>query len=308
MTDIKFDTNTNKFFADINGQRVESPNKQYLKTKISKLTQTITANSAPQMVVDETAELLPAFSVNERFEFTASLVNMVATRVQPSLVITGEGGLGKTYTVTTTLQEAGLCDKLQALGDAEGDFNGADCGMQMYRTVKGFSTAKGLYRMLFENHDSIVVFDDCDSVLKDPVAVNILKGALDSSDERWISWNSSKLDDDLPRSFKFTGGVIFISNLAMGRIDQAIRSRSMCVDLSMTNSEKLERMGVIALSDSFMPGVASEFKKDAMDLIMANAAYAANITMRTLISIVKIRMAGSNWTKLATYTLINSAR
>ena len=36
--------------------------------------------------------------------------------------------------------------------------------------VKGYSTAKGLYRTLFENNGMVIIFDDCDSILKDDVA------------------------------------------------------------------------------------------------------------------------------------------
>ena len=93
-------------------------------------------------------------------------------------------------------------------------------GSRSYRVIKGFSTAKGLYRSLFEGNGMTLVFDDCDSVLKDPVALNLLKGALDSYGERYISWNADIRDEDLPRSFKFTGSIVFISNKDMESLDQ----------------------------------------------------------------------------------------
>ena len=157
-------------------------------------------------------------------------------------MITGEGGLGKTYTVTKTLEANGYKD-ISDLADFQvgSIINTRKC----FTMIKGFSTAKGLYRTLFENNKSIVVFDDCDAVLKDPVALNLLKGALDSYGKRIISWNADMKDDDLPRSFEFTGRVIFISNMDQDRIDQAIRSRSMMIDLSMTLDQKIDRMEFI---------------------------------------------------------------
>ena len=134
-----------------------------------------------------------------------------------------------------------------------------------FTMVKGYSTAKGLYRTLFENNKSIIVFDDCDAVLKDPVALNLLKGALDSYGKRIISWNADMRDDDLPRSFNFEGRVIFISNMTQDSIDQAIRSRSMLIDLSMTADQKIERMETIAKSDSFLPEYDKNIKQDALD-------------------------------------------
>jgi hypothetical protein len=174
-------------------------------------------------------------------------------------------------------------------------------------TIKGYSTAKGLYRTLFENNGATVVFDDCDSILKDPAALNLLKGALDSYGKRVISWNAESFgkDDDLPRSFEFTGRVIFISNMDQQNIDQAIRSRSMMIDLSMTDDQKIDRMEYIASSEEFMPEYSMEVKKDALELIRSMKEDAKEISLRTLISVSKIRASNKDWKDLAAYVLCN---
>jgi hypothetical protein len=172
--------------------------------------------------------------------------------------------------------------------------------------VKGFSTAKGLYKILYENKNSIIVFDDCDSVLKDPDALNLLKGALDSYDKRIITWNTSISDDGLPRVFEFKGGVVFVSNMQADKISQAIRSRSMNVDLSMTTDQKIERMETIMATNEFMPGVSFNVKADALAVIRDKKKIAREITLRTLIKVSKIRNTGSsNWKQLAKYMLVN---
>ena len=240
------------------------------------------------------------FNINTRFEFVTKLVNMVASGVQPSAVITGEGGLGKTYTVTKTLVAAGYTD-ISSLADFQvgSVINTKKCFTQ----IKGFSTAKGLYRSLFENNNSIIVFDDCDAVLKDPVALNILKGALDSYGKRIISWNADMRDDDLPRSFEFTGRVIFISNMTQSNIDQAIRSRSMMIDLSMNSDQKLERMEFIASAEEFLPEYDATIKSDALALIREIKDDVKEISLRTLIAVSKIRASNKDWKDLATYML-----
>ena len=187
----------------------------------------------------------------------------------------------------------------------------ADAGTTIQRkknfvVVKGFSTAKGLFKLLYENKDSIVVFDDCDSILKDPDALNLLKGALDSYDKRFISWNTNSVDDNLPRTFQFTGGVIFISNLTQDKISQALRSRSMCIDLSMTTDQKIDRMEHILKEANFLPSVSSIQKIDAFEFLKVNKDIAKEINLRTLINVTKIRTdGGSNWKDLATYMLVN---
>jgi hypothetical protein len=148
------------------------------------------------------------------------------------------------------------------------------------------------------------VFDDCDSVLKDPVALNLLKGALDSYGKRIISWNADMKDEDLPRSFDFTGKVVFISNKAQNDIDQAIRSRSMMIDLAMTLDQKIDRMEYISKSEEFMPEYSAEVKADAMALIRELKDDAKEISLRTLISVSKIRASNKDWKDLAEYMLV----
>ena len=134
-------------------------------------------------------------------------------------------------------------------------------------------------------------------------ALNLLKGALDSYGKRIISWNADMRDDDLPKSFNFEGRVIFISNMDQNRIDQALRSRSMMIDLSMTAEQKIDRMQFIAESSDFMPEFTKEHKMDALALIRELANEAKEISLRTLISVTKIRSANKDWKEMATYLL-----
>jgi hypothetical protein len=287
--EIRYEGDT--FVAVSNGVVVaSSKNKDYLKRKVAAMVESMPAK--PKAVEQ--------FAINDRFTFTDQLVKMVAKGQTASCVVTGEGGLGKSFTVMKALRDAGLRDVSEMpIGEV---IPPRGC----FRVVKGFSTAKGLYRILFENQNSIIVFDDCDSILKDPDALNLLKGALDSYDKRYITWNTSINDDGLPRSFEFKGGVVFVSNMAADKISQAIRSRAMNVDLSMTTDQKIERMETIMRSDEFMYDVPMPFKIESLDLIRKNKDTASEISLRTLINVTKIRNSGnSNWESLAKYMLVN---
>jgi hypothetical protein len=110
-------------------------------------------------------------------------------------------------------------------------------------------------------------------------------------------------DDDLPRSFEFTGRVIFISNMDQDRIDQAIRSRSMMIDLSMTLDQKIDRMEFIAASDEFLPEYDATIKADALALIRKIKSECKEISLRTLIAVSKVRASNKDWKDLATYML-----
>ena len=270
-----------------------SKSKYYLKQKIQNM------DVAP--VEDNRAIEFP---INQRFEFVEKIVSMIANRVSPSVVITGEGGLGKTHTVMEALERSGLRNVTDLIADV--DIGTVDTDETMFVVIKGFSTAKGLFKLLYENRNSTIVFDDCDSILKDPDALNLLKGALDSYDTRYISWNTSFSDDSLPRMFQFTGGVIFISNLTQDKINQAIRSRSMCIDLSMTVDQKIDRMEHIMKQPSFLSSVPTVQKIEAFEFLRANRNEAREISLRTLITVSKIRQANdSDWEQLAKYMLVN---
>ena len=268
-----------KYVALVNGQVVaSSASKYYLKQKL--------ARTETAFVAERAEEANPAlqFPINQRFEFVDRLVKMVGKHKTASAIVTGDGGLGKSYAVTAALKDAGLKD----ISEIEPGTTVAP--RSTFRVIKGYTTAKGLFRVLFENRNSIIVFDDCDSVFKDDDAVNLLKGALDTYDKRLITWNTNAREDELPRQFEFTGGVIFISNRSINKIDQALRTRSMCIDLSMTLDQKLDRMQVIMSSSSFLPEISITFKNDALRLIRKHAAVAKEVSLRTLISVTKLSL------------------
>jgi hypothetical protein len=292
---ISFDSASGKFVGSLNGKVVvRSKYEDAVKARLAEMSGTV-AEAAK--AIDAKNE---KYGINERFSFVEKLVTMVATGVQPSAVITGEGGLGKTFTVTKTLEANGLRDISDLAEFQVGTvLNARKC----FTFVKGYSTPKGLYRTLFENNKGTIVFDDCDAVLKDPVALNLLKSALDSYGKRIISWNADMRDEDLPRSFNFEGRVIFISNMSQDKIDQAIRSRSMMIDLSMTLNQKIDRMEHIALSPEFLPEYSAECKKDALALIREIKDDCKEISLRTLISVTKVRASNKEWKDLATYML-----
>ena len=282
-----------KFVGYVNGKAVvKSTSEYYVKRKVTEMSSVDPAYKAPTSV--------SSFGINTRFSFLEQMVSMVADGTMASCVITGEGGLGKSYTVLKSLETAGFTN----ITDLAQFQVGTKINLsKSYRVIKGFSTAKGLYRTLFESNGMTIVFDDCDSILKDDVARNLLKGALDSYSKRYISWMADMRDEDLPKSFEFTGRVIFVSNMPMEKIDQAIRTRSMCVDLSMTEDQKIERMEVIALSDEFLPDVSDVAKTAALTFLKSNTGMIPNLSLRSLIQVAKIAARGGQWQDLAKYVL-----
>ena len=221
------------------------------------------------------------FNINQRFQFLNDLTTMVVNNTTPSLIVTGEGGLGKTHSVTETIKSNDLSE-------------------DKYVFFKGYSTARGLYNTLYDNNDKLIIFDDCDSVLDDKVALNILKSALDSYEKRTISWMAKmNKNDEYPQQFEFTGRIIFISNKSISAVNEAIRSRSLTVDLTMTPSDKIERMS--AILENILPEYSLELKKEALGFL-SEVCNVVSVNMRMLIMVTKMRYNyPDRWKDLASY-------
>ena len=65
------------------------------------------------------------FTINQKFDFLTDLTSMVVNDITPSLIVTGEGGLGKTHSVKSTIDQNNL-------------------ESNEYVFFKGYSNARGL--------------------------------------------------------------------------------------------------------------------------------------------------------------------
>jgi len=318
VAELRHNATTNKWEASYAGQVfLKSTSKDYVVDKIVNqisekakklgITDYVEVGAAPAGAKREVNPELQ-FSIDERFDILTDFVTMVAKRNVPSAVITGSGGLGKTHTVLAALAAAGL----KNIDDLEvGAVMDEALQESTFLMVKGFSTAKALYRTLYENQNRVIVFDDCDSIQKDADAVNILKAALDSYESRTISWNSESpfgKEDALPRSFKFYGGVVFISNLPMYKVPQALISRCLAADVSMTREEIIQRMTTIVKAGEFLPAVDMEVKLECLEYLaeVSKLPEVQALNLRSLIKTVNIRLSvPSNWKRRALYSLLN---
>ena len=169
-----------------------------------------------------------------------------------------------TYHVTTTLE--------RILGPEGGKWN--------YHS--GAKAAPfSFYKTMFIERDKIVVWDEADSLLKNPDIIMMLKPALDTSGKNYFEYTSgtknvSYLGDEeieqycaevtekilngativpsnpksndkvqLPSKFRFTGGMIFISNMRAKQMEGAILSRSLFIDVYLAERDVLKRIQMI---------------------------------------------------------------
>jgi hypothetical protein len=181
--------------------------------------------------------------LGERFAILDMMTEAVRAGDVRAMIVSGPPGVGKSFGVEAVLQKAGLLD---ILAERKAKF----------QVVKGAMSAIGLYAKLYEfsKAGNVVVFDDCDDILMEEQSLNTLKGALDSSERRFISWNTDSRilrSEGIPDRFEFCGAAIFITNIKFehvrskklrGHLD-ALESRCHYIDLQMdTAREKILRI------------------------------------------------------------------
>jgi len=224
--------------------------------------------------------------VDTQFENLAHLTQVVAAGFSNSLFVAGPGGTGKTYTVREVLSRANKTE-------------GYD-----YHIIQGHATSLGLYNALYEHRHSLVIFDDCDGVLKDQTGLNVLKSVLDTYPERKVAWRSSSAAVEVPE-FIFRGQVIFISNLEREKIEsphlKAVLSRALTVVIGSTREEILER--IVGLVPKMLKGETEDTQKEVIEFLHLNADNVRDLSLRLLVHIKSLlqytRATGTDWRSLA---------
>ena len=204
--------------------------------------------------LDKKAEQELLADPSKSFNLMKKNVSIIAKGLGKALFISGTGGIGKTYAVSSVLEGYGLKHNVD------------------YYILKTKSTPIEVYKYLYKYRDKICIFDDCDSILQKVDGRSVLKSALDSGDVREVFWNSgnssiidttdcedndevaeclerwSKKHDNrpvFPNRFFFNGSVIIISNMKMSEIkklDGALVTRAMSIEVLLTNQEILDRL------------------------------------------------------------------
>ena len=264
--------------------------------------QPTTKHAGPQMVLPVAAKTDEEIAHDQRetFEILGEMTKAVASNTVKGLVVSGPAGIGKSHTVETTLH-----DTLDMLGKLTGQG-------QMYEVISGGISAAVLYEKLWEYRDEsqVLVFDDCDGVLYDEDSLNVLKAALDSKKTRRISWNTRSLHlerKDIPNSFEYKGGVIFITNVKFDQIKsarignhlEAIVSRCHYMDIGIdTAREKLLHIRNVVERSNMLGsyGFDENTKAEVMDYINAHSKQLRELSLRMVLKIADLRKAmPSNW-------------
>jgi hypothetical protein len=244
--------------------------------------------------------------LGERFEILDEMTKAVKSGDVRAMIVSGPPGVGKSFGVEKVLQKDGLFDKL---GERKPKFE----------IVKGAMSALGLYAKLYEFSESknVIVFDDCDSILMEDLSLNILKGALDSSERRFIAWNTdSRLlrSEGIPDRFEFKGAAIFITNIKFEHVKSkrlrdhldALESRCHYIDLQMdTNREKILRIKQVVNDAGMLDRYEFDQKQkdEIVKFVEANQDKLRELSLRMVLKLADLRKSfPKSWTAMAKTT------
>ena len=243
--------------------------------------------------------------IKERFDILTEMVEATQEGVVRAMIVSGPPGVGKSFGVEAQLNKSDIFNKM------------ADQAPK-FEVVRGAMSAIGLYQKLFKfsNPGNILVLDDCDSILFDDIALNILKAALDSSKKRYISWNTESrvlANEGVPDRFEFKGSVIMITNIKFDYVRskklqdhlQAIMSRCHYLDLTMdTIRDRMLRCKQVLEDGEMLKDhmFSKEKEQELIDFMWEHKESLNEISLRMITKIADLAKMSDDWKKLARVT------
>lgn len=246
--------------------------------------------------------------IQQRFDVLDEMSKACINGDIRAMIVSGPPGVGKSYGVETQLERASMFDRLSSK-------------KVRYEVIKGAMTPIGLYCQLFKYSDSknVLVFDDCDSVLMDDLALNILKAALDSGKRRKICWNSDSAmlrREGVPDQFNFNGSAIFITNLKFENLKskklqdhlEALQSRCHFLDLTIdTERDKMLRIKQVHRDTEGGLFNTYDFENNEADQILdymyENKNKLRELSLRMALKIADlVKISPANWKALTEST------
>jgi hypothetical protein len=266
---------------------------------------------APELKEKKESDEQAIERIANRFAILDEMAEAVATSKVRAMIVSGPPGIGKSYGVEKALEKQNM------FTDIAGD-------KRKFEMVKGAMSAIGLYKKLYEFKDAgcVCCFDDCDAILYDDLALNLLKAALDTTPKRMLHWNTESRTlqaEGMPNHFEFNGGVIFITNVKFDNVkskklqDHLAALQSRCHYLDLTIDSMRDRMlrirqicGIGMLEKYKMP---KELEEELIQFIYDHKHKLREISLRMVLKIADLwKMAPEKWKVLAEQTCMRPVR
>ena len=265
---------------------------------------------APASTEEETDEQA-IDRIAARFSILDEMAEAVSTSKVRAMIVSGPPGIGKSYGVERALEKQNMFEDIAG-------------SQRKFEVVKGAMSAIGLYKKLYEHSAKghVVCFDDCDAILYDDLALNLLKAALDTGKKRTLHWNTESrtlMAEGMPNSFEFFGGVIFITNIKFDNVKskklqdhlQALQSRCHYLDLTIDSMRdrmlRIKQICRAGMLEKYM--MPKETEADLIQFIIDNKHRLREISLRMVLKIADLwKMAPEKYKLLAENTCMKPER
>lgn len=272
----------------------------------------VKVSSSPAFMTPVRKESVAEIEVKlqDRFEALEIMSEATGLGINRALIVSGPAGLGKSFTVEAKMND------LERQG-------------KHITYIKGYVRPLALYKLLYESRhpNSVLVFDDSDSIFHDDVSMNLLKGACDSTDRRVLHWLSRSLEresdedgENIPEKFEFEGSIIFITNYDFDSLIasgyklaphfEALVSRSHYLDLAMkTKMDYLVRIKQVVRGGMLRDrGFSASDETLIMEFIENNVERLRELSLRMVVKLSGLyKMNRNNWQKLAKQTCFRAS-
>lgn len=239
--------------------------------------------------------------LNDRFDILEEMTLSAVAGDVRALIVSGPGGLGKSFTVDKAL----------------------DClPRERWTAIRGTVNKTGLFKTLYQyrHPGNVIVFDDADRIFFDDDCLNLLKAACDTMKTREISYLSEfKLVDEdtsevIPRQFVFEGTVIFITNQDFDTVIasgskiaphmEALITRSHYIDLAMkTRRDYLIRIRQVVNQGMLRDqGLNKQQEQEVLDFIDENQDKLRELSLRMALKLSTLMKTSKDWRRTARVT------
>ena len=240
-----------------------------------------------------------------RFSILDEMAEAVSTSKVRAMIVSGPPGIGKSFGVERALEKQNMFQDIAG-------------SQRKFEVVKGAMSAIGLYKKLYEHSAKghVVCFDDCDAILYDDLALNLLKAALDTGKKRTLHWNTESrtlMAEGMPNSFEFFGGVIFITNIKFDNVKskklqdhlQALQSRCHYLDLTIDSMrDRMLRIRQICRAGMLEKyGMPADEEEQLIQFVFKNKHKLREISLRMVLKIADLwKMSPDRYQMLAEQT------
>jgi len=207
-----------------------------------------------------------------------------------SLVIRGNGGIGKTHTIVHTLSAMGFKrNKHYVL------ITGHVTPLQLYHVIGRSATLES---------PRILIFDDVDSIIQSKTSIALLKAALwEIEGKRLVSYHSSTSKLEGPMTVEFKGKVIIVLNNIKqeNAFGKPLLDRGIMYDMILQPSE------VIQYVETILPKLDTKLKLAERKAVWEHVKRFADnpsFSIRSLLRAMEFyRLDKKNWLTQYVYTL-----